>query len=55
VARIDAEAGALGRSRSEFLRRKFEGEATAHPRVAVTSEDWQRSVDTVAVDLKFNV
>lgn len=48
VARIDAEAGALGLSRNEFLRRKLEGEVTARPRVAVTSEDWQRSAGIFA-------
>jgi len=48
VARIDAEAGALGLSRNEFLRRKLEGETVVRPRIAVTREDWKRSADLFA-------
>lgn len=48
VARIDAEAAALGLSRNEFLRRKLEGEAAARPRVAVTIEDWRGSSELFA-------
>ena len=48
VTRIDAEAGALGLSRNEFLRRKLEGETVVRPRIAVTRQDWKRSADLFA-------
>ena len=47
VESIDAEASALGLSRNEFLRRKFETAATlAEDRAAVTAADWERSSRT---------
>lgn len=47
VARIDAEARALGLSRNEFLRRRLEGSVAA-PRseTVLTAADWSRSADT---------
>jgi hypothetical protein len=47
VNRIDAEAEALGLSRNEYLRRKFEGDAT-QPASALTAEDWARSAEAFA-------
>lgn len=50
VARIDAEAAALGLSRNELLRRRLEKEASAPAVAAVTVDDWSRSAE-VFVDL----
>lgn len=46
VARIDAEAAALGLSRNEFLRRRLEKEASAPVVATVTADDWTRSAAT---------
>lgn len=46
VERIDAEASALGLSRNEYLRRKFEGATTGNAEVALTDADWARSAAT---------
>lgn len=43
IERIDAEAAALGLSRNEFLRRRFEVEAAAPAAATVTGDDWTRS------------
>ncbi|MBN6811842.1 type II toxin-antitoxin system VapB family antitoxin [Kocuria marina] len=44
VESIDAEASALGLSRNEFLRRKFEtAAAMTDDKATVTTEDWERS------------
>lgn len=48
VDRIDAEAGALGLSRNEYLRRMLERSASVPPGAAVTVEDWTRSAATFA-------
>ncbi|WP_282760007.1 type II toxin-antitoxin system VapB family antitoxin [Actinoplanes sandaracinus] len=47
VDRIDAAAAALGLSRNEYLRRKFERDITPVGR-SVTPDDWQRSADVFA-------
>ena len=54
LARINAEAAALGLSRNEFLRRKLEGEAAVRPRATVTDQDWQRSADLADPDVMDN-
>lgn len=43
VERIEAEAAALGLSRNEFLRRRFEREASSPVAATVTVDDWKRS------------
>ena len=48
VERIDAEASALGLSRNEFLRRKFEGAVPVVTVRALTADDWSRSADVLA-------
>lgn len=46
VGRIDAQARALGLSRNEFLRRKFEvGGGVVDPERGVTDADWARSAE----------
>ncbi|MGD7732796.1 ribbon-helix-helix protein, CopG family [Propionibacteriaceae bacterium G57] len=45
VARIDAEAAALGLSRNEFLRRRLEQDASAPVATTVTADDWRRSAE----------
>lgn len=48
IARIDAEAGALGLSRNEFLRRQLEGSTTPNAEVVPTPDDWDRSAAAFA-------
>lgn len=48
IARIDAEASALGLSRNEFLRRKLEGDTVAVAADPLTAKDWQQSAETFA-------
>lgn len=43
VARIDAEAAALGLSGNELLRRRFEGETSFPDGATITADDWNRS------------
>lgn len=51
VERIDENAAALGLSRNEYLRRRFEDGVSAPSRGAqVSAEDWGRSADAF-VDL----
>jgi len=45
VARIDAEAAALGLSRNELLRRRLEADDTARAGTAITADDWRRSLE----------
>lgn len=52
VARIDAEAAALGLSRNEYLRRRFEAEGSrSEARGRLTVEDLRRAADA-AKDLR---
>lgn len=49
MARIDAAAAALGLSRQEYLRRRFEKERSqGQPEGKLTLEDTQRAAATVA-------
>ncbi|MFY1673829.1 hypothetical protein ACN27G_28385 [Plantactinospora sp. WMMB334] len=48
VDRIDAAAANLGLSRNEYLRRKFEENASRAGERTVTAEDWQRSAEAFA-------
>lgn len=48
VARIDAEAAALGLSRNESLRRKLEGAAPTESQAALTADDWIASASILA-------
>ncbi len=48
IDRIDADAAALGLSRNEYLRRKFEQSVAEPGERAVTAEDWKRSAETFA-------
>ncbi|GAA1092806.1 hypothetical protein GCM10009648_35070 [Tsukamurella spumae] len=50
VERIDEDAAALGLSRNEYLRRRFEDGLPMQSDVAVSAEDWARSADAF-VDL----
>ncbi|MGY5765167.1 type II toxin-antitoxin system VapB family antitoxin [Brachybacterium sp. DNPG3] len=43
VARIDAEAAALGLSRNEFLRRRLEQDVPTPVTAKITADDWSRS------------
>jgi hypothetical protein len=46
VARIDADATALGLSRNEFLRRQLERDLPTSARVSISASDWTRSAAT---------
>lgn len=48
IARIDAEATALGLSRNELLRRRLEQGASVRVRSTVTADDWKRSARVFA-------
>lgn len=50
VERIDGEAAALGLSRNEYLRRRFEDGVSSSAGESVGAEDWARSADAF-VDL----
>lgn len=45
VARLDAEAEALGLSRNELLRRRLEGGGETPAVATLTDEDWARSAE----------